>query len=129
VIRFFAYGDGLEDYEEEVSPFLSAYAKQKNQEFTAEPSLVVKYRDQFAQVMAFVSKTFPNGFRRSATGKATPRSRFEAIAVGSLRALKDRPSLQANLQKGQAIIDDPEFARRVRSDAANVMKPDAQTGG
>lgn len=121
VTRFFAYGDGLEYYEEEVSPFLFAYAKRMNAEFAETPTLIEKYRSRFVRTMTFVSKTFPDGFRRSPTGKATPRSRFEAIAIGSYLALEKRPKLQASLSKGKAIIADPEFAKRVRSDAANVM--------
>lgn len=121
VTRFFAYGDGLEDYAEEVSPFLFAYARKMNEEFAKKPALIAKYRERFVRVMKFVSKTFPDGFRRSPTGKATPRARFEAIAIGSYFALERKPTLSPSLLKGKAIVADEEFGKRVRSDAANVM--------
>ncbi len=121
VTRFFAYGDGLEEYADEVSPFLFAYAQRMNQRFQNESATVGKYRDRFGQVMAFISKTFPYGFRRSATGKATPRARFEAIAIGSFLALEKNPALAVTREAATALLEDEGFMEKVRSDGANVI--------
>jgi hypothetical protein len=120
VTRFFAYGDGLDEYADEVSPFLFAYAQRMNKRFAEEPAIVAEYRERFHHVMGFVSKTFPYGFRRSATGTVTPRVRFEAIAIGSQLALRQKPALKPKKGSVEAWLDSKEFAELIRSDAANV---------
>lgn len=120
VTRFFAYGDGLEEYAEEVSPFLFAYTQRMNARFTQEPSLIEQYRERFKRVMNFISQAFPHGFRRSATGKVTPRVRFEAIAIGSFLALQKKHTLKPNKAAVSSWLDSPNFAKHIRSDAANV---------
>ena len=122
VTRFFAYGDGLEEYAERVSTFLFAYSRRMNKRFKDEPGLVEQYRDRFLRVMDFVANTFPYGFKRSATGRATPRARFEAIAIGSYLALAQNPNLSVPTEAARTLLGDKdgEFAKRVRSDAANV---------
>lgn len=122
VTRFFAYGDGLEEYAEEPSPFLYAYSKRMNTTFEGDPGLATTYKDWFFKVMQFVAAHFPHGFRRTLRGKVTPRVRFEAIAVGTSLALKERPDLQVPPEKVLLWLDDSEFGELIRSDAANVMK-------
>jgi hypothetical protein len=121
VTRFFAYGDGLEEYAEEVSPFLTAYAQKMNSRFGEEPELVERYRARFERVMEFVAHTFPYGFRRSPVGKVTPRVRFEAIAIGSYLALEKNPTLKPDPAKAKAWLEGPAFGEHTRSDAANVF--------
>ena len=45
VTRFFAYGDGLEGYQDRVSPFLFEYARKMNTHFTEKPSDTQAYRE------------------------------------------------------------------------------------
>ena len=120
VTRFFAYGDGLEEYADEVSPFLFAYAQRMNSRFSKEPKLVEQYRQRFNRVMNFVDQSFPYGFRRSPTGTVTPRVRFEAIAIGSFLALEKKSSLKPNRAAVTSWLDGVDFAKHIRSDAANV---------
>ena len=44
VTRFFAYGDGLEDYRDRPSDFLFRYAKKMNEYFVTNPNEVEEYR-------------------------------------------------------------------------------------
>lgn len=120
VVRFFAYGAGLEEYADEVSPFLFAYSQRMNKQLAEHPESADEMRKLFSEVMVFVKDTFPNGFRRTPTGKATPRARFESIAIGSQLALRQKPDLRVGPDVGIAITNDPTFRERVRSDAANV---------
>lgn len=83
VTRFFAYGDGLQDYRDRVAPFLFAYTKKMNVHFAQKPEDAEAYRRRFISTMEFVSRSFSLGFRRTAKGKVSPRARFEAIAIGS----------------------------------------------
>lgn len=119
ITRFFAYSDGLDGYKDRVSTFLYKYAKKKNEEFAENPSLVEEYRQQFIATMDFISNNFPLGFRKTQTSTTTPRVRFEAIAIGSLLALRERPDLY---EKSIMLdwIDSEEFARVTTSDGANV---------
>lgn len=121
VTRFFAYGDGLDGYQDRVSPFLFAYAKKMNEEFTKSPELVDEYRDRFHKTIGFISRVFPFGFRRTAKGKATPRSRFEAISVGVHRALSEKPDLEALNVDVKHWISGVAFQECVGSDGANAV--------
>lgn len=121
VTRFFGYGDGLEGYHDNVSPFLFAYAKKMNAYFTTNPDAVEQYRRRFSDTMGFVWRTFPFGFRRAASGRATPRARFEAIAIGSFLALQKRPDLASAQIEVVKWLNSSEFRSVTGSDGANAI--------
>lgn len=121
VTRFFAYGDGLDDYADEVSPFLFSYARKMNQAMTDMPAMIEQYRARFMAMVNFVSAAFPFGFRRTANGRASPRARFESIAVGTYLALLQKPNLVAQPMKVSAWIQDETFAAVTGSDGANAI--------
>jgi hypothetical protein len=116
VTRFFAYGDGLEGYHDRPSDFLFDYAKRMNTRFREHPNEIDPYRQRFIQTMEFVARVFPYGFRRTLSGTATPRTRFEAIAIGSYspKILEEKPAVTSWLT-GQ------EFGRVIGSDGANAI--------
>ena len=119
VTRFFAYGDGLEDYHDRPSDFLFRYAKKMNDRFTEMPGEVDEYRKRFTETMAFIAQVFPFGFRRTAKGVASPRARFEAIAIGSYKALKDWPELTVGSVPSTLWAMEPEFRGITGGDGAN----------
>jgi Protein of unknown function DUF262 len=121
VTRFFAYGDGLDDYADEVSPFLFAYARKMNQAMIDTPATVDQYRERFKSMVDFVSEAFPFGFRRTATGRASPRARFEGIAVGTYLALRQNPSLAPQREKVSVWLQDKAFSDVAGSDGANAI--------
>lgn len=123
VTRFFAYGDGLQGYKDRPAVFLFDYARRMNEQFTKNPALVAEYRARFADVIAFVERNSPNGFRKTKTSTTTPRVRFEALAIGSYLAIKDDPALKVN---GPAVpvtswVDSEDFSNVTTSDGANVL--------
>lgn len=120
VTRFFAYGDGLENYKDRVSAFLYNYTKEMNKHFEEHPAAIKKYRKRFKDTMIFISKNFPWGFRKTSTGNITPRSRFEAIAIGSYLALKEQPSLAKKQIEVQDWLESEEFKKVTGADGANV---------
>jgi hypothetical protein len=121
VARFFAYGDGLEGYRDNPSPFIFDYTKTKNAEFEADPTLADDYRDRFFNVMTFVKNTFPMGFTKAQNANSTPRVRFEAIAIGSYMALQERPTLSTPPYPNiNSWIYGDDFKDVTTSDAANV---------
>ena len=120
VTRFFAYGDGLDGYKDRPSDFIFDYSRRMNAAFTEDATLAESYRQRFDSTMAFVARNVPRGFRKTPSGKATPRARFEAIAIGSSSALQERPEL-ADAEIRITWLDDPEFIRITGSDGANAI--------
>ena len=120
VTRFFAFGDSLEGYRDDVAQFVFNYSKKMNEDFVEDPKAVESYRKRFMDTMAFVKATFPLGFRKAEKGKHTPMSRFEAIAIGSYLALKKRPELADTLPTIEDWIESEEFKAVTASGAANV---------
>lgn len=122
VARFFAYSDGLDGYKDRPSEFIFNYVKQMNVRVAKDPALLDQYRETFKETIDFIERVFPHGFRRNATGKATPRARFEAIAVGSRLALAENPAL---LHKAAFDVlpwlTGEEFIRVTGSDGANAI--------
>jgi hypothetical protein len=92
-----------------------------NDAFTANPELVDQYRQRFTDTMAFISRVFPFGFRKTETATVTPRVRFEAIAVGSYLALKERPELRETKITVSDWLNSEKFAKVTGSDGANVI--------
>lgn len=120
VTRFFAYGDGLEEYKDRVSAFLYNYTKKMNRYFKENPEAIETYSKRFENTMKFVAKNFSWGFRRVEQGKMTPRSRFEAIAIGSYLALEQQPDLVDKPIKVDDWLTSKEFKKVTGADGANV---------
>jgi hypothetical protein len=119
VARFFAYGDGLDNYKDRPAQFVFDYTKKMNAVFEQKPELEADYRERFGKTMRFVERVFPYGFRRTPTGNATPRARFEAIAIGSWLALREQPDLAPSNVSGW--LEGGEFVRVTVSDGANAV--------
>lgn len=122
VARFFAYSDGLEGYKDRPSEFIFNYVKKMNVEAANDPALTDRYRARFQEAIDFIERVFPYGFRRNAKGKATPRARFEAIAVGSRLALDERPGLFGD-EIGDVTpwLTGDDFTKVTGSDGANAI--------
>lgn len=121
VTRFFAYGDGLEGYRDRPAEFLFDYTKTMNVRFAEDPGLESAYRDRFHVTMAEISRIFPYGFRRNSRGKATPRTRFEALALGTYLAMQDRPTLTDRSIDPVPWLEGDEFDNVIGSDGANAI--------
>lgn len=121
ITRFFAYGDGLEEYKDRVAPFIFAYTKKMNAYFEQNPAAIELYRQRFLATMSFVKRNFRWGFRKTAKATVTPRSRFEAIAIGSYLALQERPELAQHFVQVETWLNSKEFIEVTGSDGANVI--------
>ncbi|GAB0147263.1 hypothetical protein McPS_00030 [Marichromatium sp. PS1] len=122
VARFFAYSDGLEDYKDRPSEFIFNYVKKMNIEAADNPELANQYRARFQETIDFIERVFPYGFRKTQKGKATPRARFEAIAVGSRLALNERPGLvHDDIEDVKPWLTSNEFKTVTGSDGANAI--------
>lgn len=121
VTRFFAYSDGLEGYHDRPAEFLFDYTKTMNSRFTQDPELGSVYRDRFRLTMDAVAHIFPYGFRRNNRGKATPRTRFEALALGTYLAMQDRPTLLEKPIDPVRWLEGDKFNQVIGSDGANAI--------
>jgi hypothetical protein len=123
VTRFFAYGDGLDGYRDRPSDFLFQYARKMNGYFRENPDAIAKYRQRFTDTMAFVDRVFPYGFRKNPGGNFTPRTRFEAIAIGSYLAIQQKPALAKPKLKPnvESWLSGKEFSDVTGSDSANPI--------
>jgi hypothetical protein len=122
VTRFFAYSDGLEGYKDRPSEFLFNYVKKMNSTVGSDPTLIGRYRTRFQEALDFIERVFPYGFRRNGKGKATPRARFEAIAVGSRLALDAHPEfVNADIAEVLPWLTSDDFTKVTGSDGANAI--------
>ncbi|MEG2566008.1 MAG: DUF262 domain-containing protein [Acinetobacter sp.] len=122
VSRFFAYGDGLEEYADDVSRFVFRYIKKMNDEFSKSPELVEAYTQRFYETMSFIDNNFSMGFRKTEKATTTPRSRYEAIAIGTYLFLKENPAFKVRADIDTSWATSNEFNSEVRSDGANAKK-------
>jgi len=121
VTRFFAYGDGLDNYKDRVSAFLYDYTKKMNKYFKENPEDIEVYRQRFHETMKFVSQNFNLGFRRTKTGKITPRARFESIAIGSYYALQQQPDIIDSSCSVDNWLSSDAFKAVTGADGANAV--------
>lgn len=121
VTRFFAYGDGLAGYRDRPAEFLFDYTKAMNVRFGEDAALEQAYRDRFRHTMDQIARIFPHGFRRKEKGSATPRTRFEAIALGTYLALGERPALAQQAVDTTPWLEAGEFTDVIGSDGANAV--------
>jgi hypothetical protein len=103
VLRFFAFSETYPEFRLSkvnnfpdlertgVTRFLDEYVIWKNSNFTNEEKSQ-KLRN-FEQMLVFVEKTFPSGFKKYHDSDSTSRPYFEAISVGSHLALQEKPDL------------------------------------
>jgi hypothetical protein len=92
-----------------------------NEYFKEHPEEVEVYQQRFKDTIEFVSRNFPWGFRKTAKGKASPRSRFEAIAIGSYMALQKRPEIANRSIQVEEWLTSEEFTKVTGADGANAI--------
>jgi hypothetical protein len=112
ILRYFAYSENYESFVHEVKEFLDAFVEQKQDNF-----IIGNMEADFINMLNFVEKFFPNGFRKTPDAKSTPRVRFEAISVGVHLALKEKPDLVP--QGIEKWLNSDDFKKHTTTDAAN----------
>ncbi len=111
VLRFFAYSEKYLKFGHRVNRFLDNYIKEKKVCFDSE-----KLRQRFENMLDFVDKYFPYGFKKSENAITTFRMRFEALSVGVHLAIEENPVL---VPPKINWLDSEEFKVHTRSDASN----------
>jgi len=114
ILRFFAYSERHNNLQYSVIDFLDNYVKEKNESFDK-----AHLKNKFQQMLEFVKVAYPNGFLRKKGLKRTPRLRFEALSVGTILALEEKPDLVASLQEW---TDSDEFIAEITGSSSNLPK-------
>ena len=114
VLRFFAYSDRYEQFKHDVDEFLDEFAADHQKKFDKK-----RMQAEFHRALEFVDRHFPNGFAKGPNAKATPRVRFEAIAVGVNLALREKPELATEIAATWQFKDDDEFKKQTTTHASN----------
>lgn len=119
-LRYFAYSDNYKNFKSSVVKFLDSYFNetQKLLDKSAtnyDPGIEARLKYEFDAMLNFVDKYFANGFAKAGYSR-TPRIRFEAIAVGTTLALREKLNLSVS---NTDWINTEEFLKRVTSDASN----------
>ena len=112
ILRFFAYSDKYLEFKHDVAIFLNDYLDTKNEEGFNK----IDHLSRFNEMINFINKYFPIGFRKEINNNSTPRVRFEAISVGVYLALKENPNL-TNLN--MSWLESKGFKIQTTSDASN----------
>lgn len=112
ILRFFAYSDKYLEFKHDVAIFLNDYLDTKNEEGFNKNN----YLNKFDEMVDFVNKYFPFGFRKEENNKSTPRVRFEAISIGVNLALKENNILS---NPNMDWLESKGFKIQTTSDASN----------
>lgn len=123
VLRFFAYRDRYINFgkrkdgttDNSVLGFLDDYISDMDETFNKD--IEDDLERKFLDMLKFVEKYFPYGFRKSATSKAVSRIRFEAMSVGTSLAISEDSSITP--ENNFWAYKDPDFLAMIRSDASN----------
>lgn len=122
ITRFFAYGDGLDEYKEEPSRFLYNYVKKMNIKSEDDKSIIDCYKNRLINTFYFVDKYFPYGFKKEKQANTIPRARFESLAIGAFLALKEQKNLNPSEDTINKLFKSSKFLKEIRSDGANAKK-------
>lgn len=112
-LRFFAYLENYRNFDHSVRDFLDEFMK-ANGEVDDKKQNAMKL--EFENMLNFVAKYFPAGFKKTPSAKSTPRVRYESIAVGVALALREVPSL---IPTQLDWISSDKFKEITTSDGAN----------
>jgi len=118
-LRFFAYLDRYEQFDRRVIDFLNGYLRDTQQIF--DRKLENELRGTWQSMLSFVEKHCPSGFAKKSGHTKTPRIRFEAIAVGTALALKERPDL--TVDKMDWVNDEKDRFRELTTSGSSNSRP------
>ena len=127
VVRFFCFLEtydpvncNLPKWKDRPREYIFEFVEATNQAAKEDSKLIDRLRTEFERMVDFVAAAFPNGFRKTANARQVPRARYEAIAVGSGLAIRERSELLDVPIRTVGWADADEFRKVTTSDAANV---------
>lgn len=108
LLRFFAFTDMYPDYKDNIgiAKQLDDYMDRKNKNWSKEEETLKT--EEFEKVIQFVNSYFQYGFAKGAKHQIS-RMYFEAISIGVLLALREKPDLCVTKKRIKEIIEAEAF--------------------
>jgi uncharacterized protein with ParB-like and HNH nuclease domain len=116
VLRFFAFLDRYKTFERRLDVFLDQYLA--DMESNGNEKTDAMLQKEWETMLAFIEEHCPNGFVKKHGHVKTPRVRFEALAVGTALALRERPKLTVK-DMNWAIDESDRFHEMATSGSSN----------
>ncbi len=113
ILRFFAFSDNYESLtivNKGIGRALDDYLQEKNKSCSEDEYL--RKKEDLKKTLLFIKDVFPFGFSKE-KGRPVSRTYFEAIAIGSLLALRESPNLKKNKIDVSIWLKDESFSRSV----------------
>ena len=114
ISRFYALSNNYKNFVHSVKGFMDDYIVEIDKDFNESMKEIM--RVELVKTLDFVENNFPNTFKKSEKAKSIPRVRFEAIAVGTILALREKSDLSTS---NVDWLNSNEFKKWTTSDAAN----------
>lgn len=116
ILRFLAFSYKLANYEKfrSLGDFLDAFLTEANNEAKVSADYVLTCKKDFERVLDFIEQNYPTILMEGKN--KTPRTRFEAVTVGTYLALQDFPDLTLT----QEILIDDEFKKQIGGNAGSA---------
>ena len=115
ILKFFAYFQDAEHFDHSVKEFLNEYMLKKTKSFSDKKEL----KNIFGKTFSMLSKYLPQGIVRGARVNITPVVLYEAISVGTAKAIMSGLKLYPENLVG--LLDDPEL-KKFTTGATNSRK-------
>lgn len=96
ILRFFALEEDYPAFSnlKGIANYLDTYLANMNEKVVSDSSLLEKKFNRFKKMVSFVSKNFEFGFAKNKGMHQVSRVYFEAISIGSIKALDENPKLE-----------------------------------
>lgn len=125
ILRFFAflnnYDNAYQDFSSsKITQFLDQYLEQTNQ---TNVDTTLEMKNEFARMVSFVQKYFPDGFYQENKNGKKPvtRIKFESLSVGIALALRKNPNLHPTSQS-LSLLNSDEFKEYTKGDGSSSKK-------
>ena len=114
LLRFFAFSDIYPNFKDNIgiSKQLDNYMEEKNKEWN--DGLKQIKNKEFKMVMEFVKNHFQYGFAKGSKNQIS-RLYFEALSVGVLFALREKPNLKLTKQQAKKLVESEEFRKIINT--------------
>lgn len=117
ILRFFALFDAYPKFKFTnekigVARYLDSYLDRMNKEVEKNPQILDEKKELFEKMVNFVNVTFEHGFSKG-TQRQVSRVYFEAISIGSILALREKPDLSLSTKCVNKWLKKGELSRIV----------------
>lgn len=117
ILRFFALDEAYPQFiftnkKIGIARYLDEYLAEMNEKVKSNPSILKQKKEKFEKMISFVTAYFENGFAKGVKSQVS-RVYFEAISVGSIKAMEENPKLSVSRETVNNWLKTGELSRIV----------------